>query len=302
MGMNPTGEPDREERLNEVLLAYVEALEAGREPDRGQLLAAHPDLRPDLEAFFAGHDEVERLAAPAASRGAGRRPRSGRPAARCGRTPRTRASAELGRLPPPARGRPRRHGRRLRGRADLARPAGGAEGAAVRRGARPAAAAALPERGAGGGAPAPREHRAGLRRRLRARRPLLRHAVHRGPDPRRADRGAAPARDEQAPAHARPTEPDDRTASTLTVGLARVGPGARPRSPRRPSPASGRRTAAGISTGWPGWAGRRRRRWSTPTRRGSSTATSSRPTCCSTARAALGHRLRPGPGHAATPA
>jgi serine/threonine protein kinase len=57
-------EPNREERLEEVLLVYVEALQAGREPDRGQLLAAHPDLRSDLEAFFASHDEVERLAAP----------------------------------------------------------------------------------------------------------------------------------------------------------------------------------------------------------------------------------------------
>ena len=45
------------------------------------------------------------------------------------------------RLPHPPRGRPRRHGGRLRGRADLARPPGGAEGAAVRRGPRPAAAA-----------------------------------------------------------------------------------------------------------------------------------------------------------------
>jgi serine/threonine protein kinase len=51
-----------EDRLNEALLAYVEALQAGRAPDRGQFLAAHPDLRGDLEEFFAGHDEVERLA------------------------------------------------------------------------------------------------------------------------------------------------------------------------------------------------------------------------------------------------
>ena len=77
-----TGDADQEERRNEVLLAYVEALEAGREPDRSQFLAAHPDLRPDLEAFLAGHDEVARLTAPAPRRGTGRRPRPGRPAAR----------------------------------------------------------------------------------------------------------------------------------------------------------------------------------------------------------------------------
>ena len=55
-------DPDREDRRNRILLAYVEALEEGREPDRGRLLSAHPDLRPDLEAFLAGHDEVVRLA------------------------------------------------------------------------------------------------------------------------------------------------------------------------------------------------------------------------------------------------
>jgi serine/threonine protein kinase len=58
-----TGDADREARLNEALLGYVEARQAGREPDRGQLLAAHPDLRSELEEFFAGDDEVERLAA-----------------------------------------------------------------------------------------------------------------------------------------------------------------------------------------------------------------------------------------------
>jgi serine/threonine protein kinase len=64
----------REDRRNQVLLDYVEALEGGREPDRDRLLAEHPDLQPDLEAFLAGHDEMTRLTAPirAASRGGGR--------------------------------------------------------------------------------------------------------------------------------------------------------------------------------------------------------------------------------------
>jgi serine/threonine protein kinase len=64
MGHDCTGDLDREDRRNRVLLAYVEALEEGRDPDRGRLLAAHPDLRPDLEAFLAAHDEVARLIAP----------------------------------------------------------------------------------------------------------------------------------------------------------------------------------------------------------------------------------------------
>ena len=64
MNRESTCDADHEERLNEVLLAYVEAVQAGREPDRRQLLAAHPDLRQDLEAFFASHDAMERLAGP----------------------------------------------------------------------------------------------------------------------------------------------------------------------------------------------------------------------------------------------
>jgi hypothetical protein len=56
--------PDGEARLTEVHLAYVEARQTGREPDRSQLLADHPDLRDELEEFFVAHDEVERLAAP----------------------------------------------------------------------------------------------------------------------------------------------------------------------------------------------------------------------------------------------
>src|SRR5262249_36722148 len=54
----------REEWRNQILLAYIEELEAGREPDRVQLLAAYPDLRQDLESFLAGHDEVARLMGP----------------------------------------------------------------------------------------------------------------------------------------------------------------------------------------------------------------------------------------------
>jgi serine/threonine protein kinase len=56
---------DREQRLNEVLLAYVEGAQAGCTPDRHQVLAAHPDLRTELEEFFASHDEVARLAGSA---------------------------------------------------------------------------------------------------------------------------------------------------------------------------------------------------------------------------------------------
>jgi eukaryotic-like serine/threonine-protein kinase len=79
MPHEPSGDLDREERRNEVLLAYVEAIEAGHEPDRDQFLAAHPDLRPDLETFLAGHDQVARLTAPLRSSGRGNTPATASP-------------------------------------------------------------------------------------------------------------------------------------------------------------------------------------------------------------------------------
>ena len=64
MSSDRATDSDREARLNKVLLDYVEALQTGHNPDRGQLLAAYPELRADLEEFFSGHDVVERLVAP----------------------------------------------------------------------------------------------------------------------------------------------------------------------------------------------------------------------------------------------
>ena len=84
-------------------------------------------------------------------------------------------------------------------------------------------------------------------------------------------------------------EHDDRAAvADLPVGLreSRIA-GPRSRSRRRRSLANGRWTVAGISTGWPGWDGRRHSRSSTPIKRGSCTGTSSRATCCSTCAAQL---------------
>src|SRR5205807_10601123 len=61
----------------------------------------------------------------------------------------------------------------------------------------PAPFAALPERSAGGGQPAPHEHRARLLRRQRARRSFLRDAVYRRPRPGERDRPTAPPRRRQ---------------------------------------------------------------------------------------------------------
>jgi serine/threonine protein kinase len=55
---------DREHRLNAILLAYVEAVEAGHSPDRQLLMALYPDLASELSEFFEGRDQVEDMSAP----------------------------------------------------------------------------------------------------------------------------------------------------------------------------------------------------------------------------------------------
>ena len=107
------------------------------------------------------------------------------------------------------------------------------EGPAVRRRHRPAPPPALQERGAGRRARAAREHRPGTRGRLRARRPLLRDAVHRRAEPRRADR-RAPSR--SATKRSRPCRLQCRTPAAPRNPPRRAETRAAPRpcSPRRP--------------------------------------------------------------------
>ena len=61
-GGGPAGA--REERLNAVIASFLDAVAAGRTPDRRALLAEHPDLAEDLEAFFSDHDKARQVAEP----------------------------------------------------------------------------------------------------------------------------------------------------------------------------------------------------------------------------------------------
>jgi serine/threonine-protein kinase len=54
----------RDQRVDEAIAAYLAAEDQGRAPDRREFLAGYPDLVSELEAFFADHDGVGRLAAP----------------------------------------------------------------------------------------------------------------------------------------------------------------------------------------------------------------------------------------------
>ncbi len=54
----------QEERLQEILAAYLRDAEAGRNPNQSEILARHPDLAGELQDFFAGQEQLDRLAAP----------------------------------------------------------------------------------------------------------------------------------------------------------------------------------------------------------------------------------------------
>src|SRR3954447_8812707 len=70
MDQGHDGVPGREQRLDEVVTAYLKDLEAGCDPDRGGLLARHPDLAADLAQFFEDQDALGGLATPARARSA----------------------------------------------------------------------------------------------------------------------------------------------------------------------------------------------------------------------------------------
>ena len=89
-----------------------------------------------------------------------------------------------GRLPAAARGRPGRHGRRVRGPADFAQMPGRPQGPSLRLGNGHTPTSKVPDRSPSRRVLAPFEHRPRLRGWYRTGHSLLCDAVHRGPQPR----------------------------------------------------------------------------------------------------------------------
>ena len=55
-------DPDsREERFNALLAEYLTALDAGRAPDRQSWIAEHAEFAEELEEFFTGSEQFQRL-------------------------------------------------------------------------------------------------------------------------------------------------------------------------------------------------------------------------------------------------
>jgi WD40 repeat protein len=55
---------ERDERLQSILVAYIEAAEAGHAPGREELLARHPEFAVELAEFLDGRECIEHAAAP----------------------------------------------------------------------------------------------------------------------------------------------------------------------------------------------------------------------------------------------
>src|SRR4051812_23358466 len=52
----------RDQKLEAILHDYLMARDRGERPEPAALLAAHPDLREDLAAYFADASRLERMA------------------------------------------------------------------------------------------------------------------------------------------------------------------------------------------------------------------------------------------------
>src|SRR5713226_5233572 len=54
----------REELVDLIIAAYLEAERTGQPPDQRELLGRHPDLAAELQSFFADRERFKRMAEP----------------------------------------------------------------------------------------------------------------------------------------------------------------------------------------------------------------------------------------------
>jgi WD40 repeat protein len=62
MAAAPEESAHREQRLHEILHAYLQAVDAGEAPDQQEILRQHPDLADGLAEFFADREKLDQLA------------------------------------------------------------------------------------------------------------------------------------------------------------------------------------------------------------------------------------------------
>lgn len=60
----------KEQRIQEILHAYLQAVDAGQAPSQDEVLRQHPDLADELRAFFADQGKLNALAQAMRSAGA----------------------------------------------------------------------------------------------------------------------------------------------------------------------------------------------------------------------------------------
>lgn len=55
MATEPSASASQDQQLQEILVAYLEAAEKGRQPDAQEWLARHPEFASELADFLANH-------------------------------------------------------------------------------------------------------------------------------------------------------------------------------------------------------------------------------------------------------
>ena len=294
----PAVAPDRDDpRMVAALEAYLEALRVGRPWSRDEFLAQHAEIAEALGECVSVLEFIQTMGVePEGSRGLAAEPDE--PIAPRARLGDYRILREVGRggMGVVYEAHQVSLGRRV---ALKILPLAAAMD--------PKTAPAVPDRGPGGRATAPPPHRANLRGGLRPGDPLLRHAVRRRPQPGRNHprfarrRGALTAQgmvdtgasvttertsswppdlhdDSPAPAVAEEPAANDRDGDAGFQDVSACGSRSWPAARSAPTAVGAVHQDRASAAMPPGWASRRRMRWTTPMAWVSSIATSSRPT------------------------